>query len=311
MQIILSSAKLVEIYVTCDDFHKEIKNSIDSIALESPIKIQQRRQPRMSESEIMTVIIYYHYSGFRCFKWYYNHVILKIFSSYFPNAVSYNRFIQLMSRVNLLLAFFMSAFRLGEPTAGNYIDSKKLVVSHNRRIEGHQVHKDIASRGKSSTGWFFGYKVHLIINHLGEIIHFRITPGSVADNNQDLLLSISEKIQCTVFGDKGYLSKVIATLQQNGLNLIARLRSNMKKKLNLTPEQKYYMRHRGLIETVFDILKHQLDIEHSRCRSTKNYFANVLGALIGYTFLDKVPFIPTYKQKFSKNDFENALIELV
>ena len=71
------------------------------------------------------------------------------------------------------------------------------------------------------------------------------------------------------------------------------------------------MRHRGLIETVFDILKHQLDIEHSRCRSTKNYFANVLGALIGYTFLDKVPFIPTYKQKFSKNDFENALIELV
>ncbi|MFT4761680.1 MAG: hypothetical protein ACI9XO_000356 [Paraglaciecola sp.] len=54
------------------------------------------------------------------------------------------------------------------------------------------------------------------------------------------------------------------------------------------------MRHRGLIETVFDILKNKLDIEHSRNRSTKNYFANVLGAIIAYTFLDKIPAIPTY-----------------
>ncbi len=311
MQIILSTAKLVEIYVTCDDFYNEIENTINRIALEAPLKIQQRRQPQMSESEIMAIVIYYHFSGFRCFKWYYNQIVRRVFSSYFPNALSYNRFIQLMSRVNVALAFFMSACRLSLPTAGNYIDSKKLVVSHNRRIEKHQVHKGNASRGKSSTGWFFGYKLHLIINHLGQIVLFKFTPGSVADNNHDLLLSISEKVKCTVFGDKGYLSSVIATLKKNGLNLIARLRSNMKRKLNLTPEQKYYMRHRGLIETVFDILKHQLDIEHFRCRSTKNYFANILGALIAYTFLDKIPSIPAYMQKFSKTDFDNAAVKVV
>lgn len=81
-----------------------------------------------------------------------------------------------------------------------------------------------------------------------------------------------------------------------GLHLVTKLRKNMKKKQELGPEQKYYMRHRGLIETVFDILKHIFDIEHSRGRSTKNYFANVLGAVIAYTFLEKVPAIPYQKK---------------
>lgn len=311
VQIILSSTKIVEIFIACDDFLKGINEQIDSYCLNTFKAPQKRRKPKMNESEIMTVIIYYHFSGFRCFKWYYNKIIRGVFSSYFPTALSYNRFVQLMPRVNLYLTFFMAACRLSIPTEGNYIDSKKLIVSHNRRIQNHRVHKGVAARGKSSTGWFFGFKLHLIINHLGEIVLFVLSPGNVADNNQDLLLSISEKVKGFLFGDKGYLTKIIATLQENGLNLIARLRSNMRRKQNLTPEQKYYMKHRGLIETVFDILKHKLDIEHSRNRSTPNYFANVLGAIIAYTFLDKIPAIPTYQQKISKADFDNAQIEFI
>ena len=85
----------------------------------------------------------------------------------------------------------------------------------------------------------------------------------------------------------------------------------MKNKQSLSPEQKYYMKHRGLIETVFDIMKHQLDIEHSRNRSTKNYFANVLAAIIAYTFLDKIPAIPSYVQKMGKQDLLEAKFVLI
>lgn len=311
MQCLLNTTKLTEIFIECDDFIQGIEAFLDSHSLPNAEQGRRRRARQMSKSEMMSILIFYHYSGFRCFKWYYNQVIKKAFSSYFPTAFSYSRFIQLMWEVNIYLAFFMSATRLSVPTQGNYIDSKKLVVCHNRRIHNHQVHKGLAKRGKSSTGWFFGFKLHLIINHLGEIVLFKLTPGNVADNNRKLLESIGEKLTCFLFGDKGYISQIAASLKMKGLHLITKLRKNMTQKQNLSPEQKYYMKHRGLIETVFDILKHIFDIEHSRNRSTKNYFANVLAAVIAYTFLDKVPAIPTYQKKMSDKDYENAQIFLI
>ena len=206
MHILLSSTKLIGIFIECDDFLKGIKELLDAQSLPNPNGTTRNRPRRMSESEMMTIIIYYHFSGFRCFKWYYNLVIKKIFADYFPESFSYNRFIQLMAELNIYLMFFLTACRLSAPTEGNYIDSKKLVVSHNRRIKYHRVHKGIAKRGKSSTGWFFGFKLHLIINNLGEIVLFKLSPGNIADNNHDLLESIADKLQCFLFGDKGYIS---------------------------------------------------------------------------------------------------------
>jgi len=311
MNFVLSSDKLVQIFLEVDDFMQGMHRYLNSQSLPNPNGTTRNRHRKMSESEMMTIVIYYHVSGFKCFKWYYNYVIKKLFADYFPESFSYNRFINLMAELNLYLMFFMTACRLSIPTDGNYIDSKKLVVSHNRRIKDHKVHKGIAKRGKSSTGWFFGFKLHLIINHFGEIVLFQLSPGNLADNNHNLLESIADKLQCFLFGDKGYISKIAASLKMKGLNLITKLRKNMKKKQLLSPEQKYYMRHRGLIETVFDIMKSTLDIEHSRNRSTKNYFTNILSALIAYTFLDKIPCIPTYQKKMSYEDFSNANIVIV
>ena len=97
----------------------------------------------------------------------------------------------------------------------------------------------------------------------------------MADNNHDLLEGIAKDLQCFLFGDKGYISKIAASLKQKGLNLIAKPRANIKP-IKLTPEQKYYMRHRGLIETVFDILKNIFDIEHTRNSSIRNFFLDLL-----------------------------------
>lgn len=306
----LNSTKLIEIYLEIDDFMKGLEAFMSSHALTMKDYRIRSEKRKMNHSEMMSIVVFYHVSGFKCFKWYYNIVIRGILKSYFPQSYSYNRFIELMGELNIYLLFFMTACRLSPPSQGNYIDSKKLVVSHNRRIHQHQTHKGLARRGKSSTGWFFGFKLHLIINHLGEIVLFKFTSGNVADNNHDLLWSIAQKVRGFLFGDKGYLTKIAADLRTKGLHLITKLRKNMKPQ-QLTPQQKYYMKHRGLIETVFDILKHQLDMEHSRNRSTKNYFVNVIAALIAYTFLDHTPAIPTYKKKMKFEEFNLLEFKLI
>lgn len=303
MRLILNTTKLTEIFIECDDFLKELENYLKSHSLPDVDKRQVKKERRMSTSERMAIVIFYHYSGFKCFKWYYNIVIRVLLKSYFPDALSYTRFIQLMPELNLYLIIFMTARRLSEPTEANYIDSKKLVVCHNRRIKKNKVFKGLAKRGKSSTGWFFGFKLHLIINHLGQIVLFKVTQGNVADNNHDLLKSIAENIQGFLFGDKGYISKIAADLKQKGLHLITKLRKNMKPQ-NRTPKEKYYLKHRGLIETSFDILKHIFDIEHSRNRSQPNYFVNVLSAVVAYSFWDNTPAIPTYIQKTKNPDIK-------
>ena len=310
MHFVLNATKLIEIFIECDDYHKAFKEYLEAHSLPSPDFMLVPKVRKMSQSEMMSILIFYHFSGFKCFKWYYNVVIRGILKSYFPNAFSYSRFIQLMPELNIHMMFFMTALRLSVPTDGNYIDSKKLVVCHNRRIKSNKVFKNLARRGKSSTGWFYGFKLHLIINNLGQIVLFKITTGNIADNNHDLLESIADGIQGFLYGDRGYLSKIAVSLKQRGLHLIPRLRKNMKQQ-PLSPEQKYYMRHRGLIETVFDILKHMFDIEHSRNRSTANYFANILAAVIAYTFWDNMPSIPSYKQKVGIRQIKEAEIFIV
>ena len=245
MQLILNTTKLVEIFVKCDDFMLDLESFFAKHSLPNPDVRKFKIERLMTISEMMSITIFYHYSGFKCFKYYYNIVIKKLLKKYFPNSFSYSRFIQLMPELNLYLTVFMTAFRLATPTEANYIDSKKLVVCHNRRIKNNKVFKDLAKRGKSSTGWFFGFKLHLIINHLGQIVLFRISQGNLADNNHNLLKSIANNLQAFLFGDKGYISKIASELKEKGLHLITKLRKNMKPK-NLIPKEKYYLKHRGI-----------------------------------------------------------------
>ncbi len=51
---------------------------------------------RMALSEIMTILIMYHLSGYRTFKWYYLHHVMKYQKQDFQNLVSYNRFVEIM-----------------------------------------------------------------------------------------------------------------------------------------------------------------------------------------------------------------------
>ena len=303
---VLDTTKLTEIYINCDDFCKELSAYELSQNCEHTTLVAN--QSGLSTSEMMSIVIFYHHSGMRCFSWYYQQVLQKHFLSYLPELCSYNRFIQKLPRLFFPLYAFLLAHRLSYATEGNYIDATKLVVCHNKRIFNHQVFKGFASRGKSSTGWFFGFKLHAIINSNGQLVVAHITTGSVADNNQELLKAFSQRFQGFLYGDKGYISAIKAELAENGMILIHKNRKNMNKQ-PLTPEQKYYLKYRGLIESAFDLMKNYCDIEHSRHRSTKNFLVNLVAGLVAYTYLDHTPTIPAYQHKMDKN--EMLQIELI
>jgi hypothetical protein len=132
----------------------------------------------MAASELMTIVILFHLSHYRTFKDFYLECVQSQMTSYFPKLVSYNHFVEMMSSIFLPLAAYLVA-RLGQPTGFYYVDSTSLKVCHHRRIRQHRVFKGIAQRGKTSVDWFHGFKLHLVINHLGELVNFCVTRGNV------------------------------------------------------------------------------------------------------------------------------------
>jgi hypothetical protein len=275
---------LLELFCHVDDFCQMFR--VQQAAVLTATTGQRRREPGLCASEIMTLIIHFHQSGYRTFKTYYTRHVQPYLSAEFPQLVSYSRFISLMPRVVLLLwAYLLS--RCGTCTGISFIDSTALKVCHNRRIYRNQVFARFARRGQSSTGWFYGFKLHLIVNECGELLAFTLTPGNVDDRKP--VPTLAQHLFGRLFGDKGYLSlPLFRQLYAQGLQLITALRANMKNQL-MRLSDKLLLRRRYLIETINDQLKNQSQIEHSRHRSPINFVINVLAGLIAYTHQPKKP----------------------
>jgi Transposase DDE domain len=234
--------------------------------------------------------VYYHQSGYKTFKDYYTRSAeLKLA---FPGISSYNRFIELQQKAFMPLAIFAKLQSVGICDGTSFIDSFSLQVSHQKRILSHKTFRGLAARGKTSLGWFYGFKVHLIINTKGEILDFAITPGNIVDNNPKIIEQMMQNIHGKVYGDKGYLlnAELFQKLYSNGIHVVTKIRSNMKNKM-MEMKDKIMLKKRGVIESVGAVLKEDLNIEHSRYRSPITLFINVFSALIAYSFRRKKPSI--------------------
>jgi len=249
------------------------------------------RSSTMSYSEIMTIMILFHLSAHTNMKHFYLYYVCRYLKSEFPRTVSYNRFVEMMQSVLIPLALFLKTQRLGRCSGITFVDSTPLRVCHNRRIQRHRVFRNVAKRGKTSMGWFFGFKLHLIVNEKGEILNYALTQANVDDREPLLAGELLKNIWGKLFGDKGYLSqKLFETLFFDGIHLITKIRNNMKNTL-MNVEDKILLRKRALIETINDELKNICQVEHSRHRSVVNFFTNLISGLIAYSFLPKKPAI--------------------
>jgi transposase len=276
---------ILALFCGVDDFWQEFAPRWHQVQIQNGSR-HRRRASAMHPSEMMTILILFHQSGYRTFKDFYHYYVGVQLRSEFPTLVSYPCFVRWMPHLLVPLCAYLHTVQ-GQCTGLSFIDSTKLIVCRNPRIPQHRVFAGIAARGKSSTGWFYGFKLHLVINDQGELLSWCLTRGNVDDRRPvpELVRMLAGKL----FGDKGYISAHLAEqLRETGVTLITKLRKNMRPHA-MDPSDKLLLRRRSIIETINDQLKNISQIEHTRHRSPLNFLVNVVSGLIAYCHQPKKP----------------------
>jgi hypothetical protein len=270
--------RLVENSCRVDDFCKPFLPQWEAYLLRNGTA-PRGPKPSLCVSEIITILLVRHGSRFKYLKSFYNGVMGEVLCRYFPGMPCYERFVALQPSVLIpLLCFLLS--HLGQRTGIYHIDSTGLAVCHNRRISRHKTFAGLASRGKTSMGWFFGFKLHLVFNHLNEIVTVKLTPGNVHDTVP--VEQFTQNLSGKLFGDKGYLGKKLAaTLLKRGLALLTKVRKNMKA-LPLSMTDKLLLNARNRAETIIGHIKTFSSFNLPKHRAPLKAFLHLLAALTAY-----------------------------
>ena len=276
---------IVTVFCDIDDFCQHLL-ATRPLLLAIHFGRKRKRPCALALSEILTILVYFHASHYRTFKHFYVDHMLGQRRAEFPRLLSYTRFVELIPLALLPLCAYLQT-RKGACTGLQFIDSLPIRVCHNRRIHSHKVFAGLARRGKGSMGWFYGFKLHLVINEQGDVLGLTLTPGNTDDRRP--VAKLVRSLWGKLFGDRGYLGQeLFDDLWARGLQLITKLKRNMKNKL-MPLWDKLLLRQRALIECVNDQLKNISQIEHTRHRSPSNGIVNMLAAVVAYTFQPNKP----------------------
>jgi hypothetical protein len=274
------------LFCDVDDFCLEFEPQFQQRLLASNTR-SRSRDGKLSLSEIMTIVVAFQMSHYRDFKAFYNN-LRETGLDLFPDLVSYQRFNSLTSRLIVPLVGYLKS-RFGTCSGISFVDSTHLAVCGNKRIERNRVFEGLAARGRSTIGWFYGFKLHVVINDCGELLGIQLTPGNVDDRRP--VPTMTRSLTGKLYGDKGYISQALfEDLFDRGLQLVTTIRKNMKPRIVLLWD-KLMLRKRSLIETVNDQLKNICQVDHTRHRSVNGFIVNLLAGLIAYTHQPKKPSI--------------------
>lgn len=277
---------IVELFCLVDDFCQRFKETCFKKCIEYNKPRARKKTFRTSLSEVMTLLLLFHRSNYRTFKHFYLFYLKNNLKHLFPNLVGYSRFVQLTSEAFFPMFCFIKEHQ-GLCEGLLFIDSTVLTVCHVKRAYSHHTFKQQAKWGKTTTGWFFGFKLHLVINHHAEIVAFRLTAGNTDDRKPvpGMLTGMKGK----AFADRGYVGEALTKkLMTAGIHLFTKVKKKMKNKL-VPIFDKLMMRKRAIIESVNNILKSSCQIEHHRHRSRSNFLSNLMAGLANYCLSPNKP----------------------
>lgn len=264
--------EVTEIFCLIDDFCLEINQTINQYSIEEGLNVKKRNKKcRMSQSEIITIMLLFHLKGYCCLKHFYLHHVCKHMKSDFPSTVSCNRFVELQQKAIVPMVLFLQMRCLGKCSGISFMDSTLIKVCHPKREHQNKVFKNIVEKGKGSMGWFFGFKLHIIINERREIIDFLITKGNVDDRQPLKDKTFHDKVFGKIFADRGYLGQdLFEQLFVDGIHLVTKIKKNMK----------------NALMNIYDkiLLRKRVDVE-----SVNNFIINLISGLIAYSFYPTKP----------------------
>ena len=281
---------ITELFCLIDDFTRYYAEAMKAKQISSGL-ISERyktRIPGLAPSEIICIISLFQTSPCKNFKYFYNSYA-QLYKPEFPGMPCYARFVALMPRVIHIMAMLTQGLLSKKTNLEHFVDATSLAVCSTKRISSHKVMKGLARIGKTTKGWFYGFKLHIVINTKGEIVSFKLTRGNKADVS--VLNELTKDIAGSVFGDKAYISKKhFLSLYKRGLKLVTSIKKGMTNLL-MAPHEKLMLRKRSLVETVFDYLKNKFQLEHTKHRSPFNYFIHILSTLLQYQLKHSKPSI--------------------
>ena len=204
----LAKSKVTEIFYLTDEFCREFSNYFEGHLIGN----KPKKLPRMSDSEVISILILFHFGCFKNLKHFHLFYVQKYLQKEYPNTVSYNRFVELSRKVCMPMTLFLKTCCLGECSGISFVDSTPIRVCKNKRISRNKVFKGVATTGKSTMGWFYGFKLHLIINDKGEILNFVLTQANVDDREPLKNSKFVDKIKGKLYADKGYIGQKLMEL---------------------------------------------------------------------------------------------------
>lgn len=277
------------IFCFVDDF---IQNYDQDLVAINNRKKKTGPKNSLNLSEVVTILIGFHQSSFDCFKHYYQEIILPHHFDDF-RLVSYEHFTRLIGFALPFLTLLLDS--LFEKCDGiSFVDSTSIAVCENYRIYSHKVFQGFAARSKTTKGWFYGLKLHLIINLEGSIVKASFSSGNKDDRKH--FCSMRDGVFGKVFGDKGYLSRqIFSDLWDENIQLITGIKRGMKNIL-MSITDKLLLLKRVLIETVIGRIKLLDKFEHTRHRSPINALSHMVSSLINYQLLPDKPSIKSFVQ---------------
>lgn len=273
-----------KLYCFVDDFIKNSEyNSLTIVSCKSKTGVSNY----LNKSEVLTILIGFYQSSFDCFKNYYKQQIVAEHRDDFK-LVTYEHFTKLIGKCLPYLPILLNSI-FDKCSGMSFVDSTSIAVCKNYRIYSHKVFKGLANRSKTTKGWFYGLKIHLVINLEGGLVKASFSSGNKDDRAH--FKTMISNIYGKVFGDRGYISKpLFDELMTKGIQLVTRIKKGMKNKL-MSISDKLMLLKRTLIETVIGRIKLLDKLEHSRHRSPINAFSHMVACLINYQLLEQKPSI--------------------
>ena len=285
---------LIDIFCDADDFCHKFIPVWEAELIANGTK-KRSRQSKMTLSKCMTTVIAFHQSNHRDFKNFYIGLVQKYWQHDFPSLLSYTRFSHKISSLIVPMCAYFQTVR-GKPTGIAFVDSTSLKVCHNIRIPRNKVFDGVAKRGKGTMGWFYGFKLHLLINHVGEIISLKITPANT--NDRTPIPELCKNLYGKLYADKGYIGKKLnEKLAAHNVDLVTTVRKNMKAKA-MSVFDRAMLSERYIIETINDQLKNISQVEHSRHRSETGFMLNVISGIVAYCLKKQKPSIKLSASEF-------------
>lgn len=257
---------------------------IDDLVDLIPCGIGRRigRKAVLCVSEMISMIVFGVLMGFKTVKQLYR-FIRSYHQKEFPQMPKYQNFNNLFNQYSckaLQVLKIIMAFNLQHSTEIKAVDATAIAVCKNKRIFHHKVCRDIAERGKSSMGWFYGFKLHICVDLKGKLLSCKITPGNTDDRKP--VLDLLKKIKGIVLADAGYVSQeLVKTLQKQGVQFITAVKGNMKKLM--TNYQHKTLKKRQIVETAFGVQKQGLNLVSSFARSVTGHFSRIIYCLLTYS----------------------------